>query len=166
MKTILRLLSAFFVMSVLSVFASCEKSDPTDPEINPFNNGGNERNMIVIISDLHLGADLDYAECKDNLGALEKLLKQIKAAPDVKELVIAGDLLDEWFVPATINTYQGKDQADFVKRIATTNKGVFDAINSIIQEGNILVTYVPGNHDLTITAVNIESILPGINCWV
>jgi UDP-2,3-diacylglucosamine pyrophosphatase LpxH len=163
MKTILRLLSVFFVMTFLSVFASCDKSDTTDIEINPFSNGGNERNMIVIISDLHLGADLEYAECKLNLPSLEKLLKQIKAAPDVKELVIAGDLLDEWFVPATTDTYQGKDQADFVQRIATANKGVFDAINSIIQEGDILVTYVPGNHDLTITAAHIESILPGIN---
>ena len=150
-------------MQFLSVFASCDKSDPIDPEINPFSNGENERNMMVIISDLHLGADLNYAEFKNNLPSLEKLLKQIKAAPDVKELVIAGDLLDEWFVPATVNTYQEKDQADFVRRIATANKGVFDAMNSIIQEGKILVTYVPGNHDLTITAANIESVLPGIN---
>lgn len=163
MKIILRVLSALFVMLALSGFASCEKSDPSDPAINPFSNGGNERNMIVIISDLHLGADLDYAECKLNLPSLEKLLKQIKAAPNVKELVIAGDLIDEWFVPATTDTYQGKDQADFVQRVATSNKGVFDAINSIIHEGNILVTYVPGNHDLTITAAHIESILPGIN---
>jgi len=163
MKIIMRILSVFLMMWFLSVFASCKKSDPSDPGINPFNNGGNERNMIVVISDLHLGADLAYAECKNNLGALEKLLKQIKAAPNVKELVIAGDLLDEWFVPATINTYQGKDQADFVKRIATANKDVFDVFNGIIQERIILVTYVPGNHDLTITAANIESILPGIN---
>jgi len=163
MKTIIRLLSAFFVMIFISVFTSCDKSDPTDTEIDPFSNGGNERNMIVVISDLHLGADLEYAECKNNLGSLEKLLKQIKAAPNVKELVIAGDMLDEWFVPATINTYQGKDQADFVLRIATANKGVFDAMNSIIQEKKILVTYIPGNHDLTITAANVESILPGIN---
>ena len=163
MKTILRLLSAFFVMIFLGASASYDTSDLTDNEINPFSNGGNERNMIVVISDLHLGANLDYAECKNNLPSLEKLLKQIKAAPDVKELVIAGDLIDEWFVPATTDTYQGKDQADFVRRIATANEGVFDAINSIIQAGNILVTYVPGNHDLTITAANIESILPGIN---
>ncbi|OFY09705.1 MAG: hypothetical protein A2X11_08380 [Bacteroidetes bacterium GWE2_42_24] len=163
MKTILRLLSAFFVIVFLSVFTSCDKSDSTYTVINPFSNGLNERNMIVVISDLHLGADLDYAECKDNLPSLEKLLKQIKAAPDVKELVIAGDLVDEWFVPATTDTYQGKDQADFVQRIATTNKEVFDAINSIIQEGKIRVTYVPGNHDLTIMAASIESILPGIN---
>jgi hypothetical protein len=163
MKTILRLLSSFFVILFLSVFVSCDKSDPTDTKINPFSNGRNERNMIVVISDIHLGADITYAECKANLPSLEKLLNQIKAAPEVKELVIAGDLLDEWFVPATTDTYQGKDQADFVQRIATANKGVFDAMNSIIKEGKILVTYVPGNHDLTITAVNTEKVFPGIH---
>ncbi len=162
MKNVIRILNAVIIMMHVSFVSSCNKSD-TYPVMDPFSNGSSERNMIVIVSDMHLGATLDYAECKNNLGALEKLLKQIKVAPNIKELVIAGDLLDEWFVPATTNTYQGKDQADFVKRIATTNKGVFDAINSIIKEGNILVTYVPGNHDLTITAANIESILPGIN---
>jgi len=163
MKTILRLLSAFSVMLLLIVFTSCDKSDPKDAEINPFSNGGNERNMIVILSDMHLGADLTYAECKNNLPSLEKLLKQIKASQNVKELVIAGDLLDEWFVPAPIDTYQGKDQKDFVQRIAEANKGVFDVLNSIIQEEKILVTYVPGNHDLTITEASVELILPGIN---
>ncbi len=130
---------------------------------DPFINGGDERNMIVVISDIHLGADLAYAECKNNLGALERFLKRIKESPDVKELVIAGDLLDEWFVPAPIDTYQGKDQADFVRRIAAANRGVIDTFNSIIQEGKILVTYVPGNHDLTVTAENVDLILPGIN---
>jgi UDP-2,3-diacylglucosamine pyrophosphatase LpxH len=163
MKIILRLFSVCMMMSILSVFTSCKRTGSSDEGIKPFNNGENERNMIVIISDIHLGANLDYAECKNNLGSLEKLLNQIKAAPNVKELVIAGDLLDEWFVPATINTYQGKDQADFVKRIATTSKGVIDAFNRIIRERKILVTYVPGNHDLTITAQNVEKILPGIN---
>ena len=149
----------------IGLLTSCEKSSdsPIDSGINPFSNGGGERNMIVVLSDMHLGADLAYGECKDNLEPLEKLLKQIKVAPNVKELVIAGDLIDEWFVPATTDTYEGKDQADFVQRVATINKDVFDAFNSIIQEGKILVTYVPGNHDLTITAANIESILPGIN---
>ncbi len=119
--------------------------------------------MIVVLSDMHLGADLAYAECKNNLGPLERLLKKIKASTNVKELVINGDLLDEWFVPATIDTYQGSDQANFVQRIATSNKGVIDAINSIIQEGKIIVTYVPGNHDLTITEASIELVLPGVN---
>ena len=163
MSIVPRLLYASFVMLFISVFASCGESDSTDIETGPFTHDGNERNMIVIISDMHLGADLDYAECRDNLASLEKLLKQIKAASHVKELVIAGDLLDEWFVPATTDTYQGKDQADFVQRIAATNKGVIDALNSIIKEEKILVTYVPGNHDLTVTEANVNLILPGIN---
>jgi UDP-2,3-diacylglucosamine pyrophosphatase LpxH len=132
-------------------------------KVNPFTNGGNERNMIVVLSDLHLGADIAYAECNKNRSSLQKLLKQINTSPNIKELVVAGDLLDEWFVPATVDTYAGKDQRDFVQRIATTNKDVIDEFNDIIKSGKILVTYVPGNHDLTITAGNINLILPGIN---
>lgn len=149
---------------MLSAITSCSNSvESEDQGIDPFSNGGNERNMIVTISDMHLGADLAYAECKNNLEALENLLLKIKVSPNIKELVIAGDLLDEWFVPATIDTYQGNDQADFVQRIAATNQGVIDAFNDIINEGEILVTYVPGNHDLTVTEASVELILPGIN---
>ncbi|MFA5301054.1 MAG: metallophosphoesterase [Bacteroidales bacterium] len=159
MKTIQKLLSASFVILIASVFLSCEKPHI----INPFRKCSMERELIVVISDIHLGADLAYAECKENLPALEEFLTQIRESSNVKELVIAGDLLDEWFVPAPVNTYQGKDQADFVKRIAETNKGVFDVLKKIIREKKVLVTYVPGNHDLTITEANIELVLPGIN---
>ena len=148
------IIAVFFI-----VFVSYNKFN----QAGPFTNGGRERNMIVVLSDLHLGADIAYAECNKNLSSLQKLLKQINASPNIKELVIAGDLLDEWFVPATVNTYRGKDQRDFVQRIATTNKGVIDGFNDIIKSGKILVTYVPGNHDLAITSENIDLILPGIN---
>ena len=150
------------LLLVLCLFTVSGKSY-SNPGIDPFSNGSNERNMIVVISDIHLGADLAYAEINNNLKPLEKLLEQVSLSANVKELVIAGDLLDEWFVPATTDTYKGKDQADFVKRIAIANKGVIDALNHIIQGGKILVTYVPGNHDLTITAENTASILPGIH---
>jgi metallophosphoesterase superfamily enzyme len=144
---------------------SCSNSDPVGPAdlgLDPFSNGSSNRNMIVVISDIHLGANLDYSEINKNLKPLENFLVKIRSSQNVKELVIAGDLLDEWFVPATINTYEGKDQNDFVKRIAASNKGVVDAFNNIIRDGQIKVTYVPGNHDLTITAANVESIFPGI----
>lgn len=131
-----------------------------DPFANPNASG---RTQIVVFSDIHLGADLSYAECDANLARLEQFLEQVRTSPNVKELVIGGDLLDEWFVPATVNTYQGKDQSDFVKRIASKNQGVIDAFNRIIQAGQILVTYVPGNHDLTITEASVRSILPGIH---
>jgi len=161
-RTIYLLFVGLFGIAIFTITA-CKKGSEQPLVKDTFNNGTSERNMIVVMSDLHLGADLTYAECSKNLGSLEKLLKQIKEARNVKELVIAGDMLDEWFVPANVDTYQGKDQSDFVKRIAVANKGVIDAFNSIINEKKIRVTYVPGNHDLTITAANVERILPGIN---
>lgn len=163
MKKSISFFNALCIILVLGLITSCKDTDKDDNTIDPFNNGSNQRNMIVVISDLHLGPDLAYTECKNNLKALEKLLYKIKNSANVKELVIAGDMLDEWFVPANIDTYNGQSQANYVQRIATTNKGVIDAFNAIIQEGKILVTYVPGNHDLTITAENISLILPGIN---
>jgi UDP-2,3-diacylglucosamine pyrophosphatase LpxH len=161
----MKILSYVMMVMLICIFTSCKKSsdNPNTTVINPFSNGGSERNMIVVISDIHLGADSAYAECHKNLGQLEKLIQQIRVAPNVKELVIAGDLLDEWFVPATVNTYQGKDQSDFVKRVAATSKGVFDGINQIIQDKNITVTYVPGNHDLGISADNVSLVFPGIS---
>lgn len=163
MKSIFNLFNLIVVISLLGIFTSCKYQKSTSNEIDPFDNGGKERNLVVVISDIHLGMDLAYAECNKNLELLEKFLLKVKNSPNIKELVIAGDLLDEWFVPATIDTYQGKDQADFVQRIAATNKGVIDALNSIISENKIVVTYVPGNHDLTITEESVRLILPEIN---
>lgn len=163
MKNLNLILTALLVC----LLASCESSDSVSPEAvvtDPFSNGGSERNMTVVMSDIHLGADTSYAECKKNLKSLTKLLQQIRVSPNINELVIAGDLLDEWFVPATTNTYGiGKSQSDFIDRIAISNKTVVDLFNQIIQEGKITVTYVPGNHDLNITAANVNRIFPGIN---
>jgi UDP-2,3-diacylglucosamine pyrophosphatase LpxH len=146
---------------ILFLLTSCENE--YNVVVDTFNNDSNSRNLIVVISDVHLGANLSYAEINENLEPLKTFLEKIRTSRSVKELVIAGDLLDEWFVPATTNTYNGKSQSDFVQKIATTNKIVIDKLNQIIQEGKIKVTYVPGNHDITISKNNISLILPGIN---
>lgn len=164
MKVFKRSLIILFHVIMLSVLISCNDSSDDDYEgVDPFTNGGSVRNMIVVISDIHLGQDLSYAECNHNLQYLKNFLLRLKESPNVKELVIAGDLLDEWFIPAPINTYGNGDQSDFVQRIAQANEGVINALKSIINENKILVTYVPGNHDLTVTEANISLILPGIN---
>ena len=124
---------------------------------------GDERSLIVCISDIHLGANDEYAEIQKNRAPLADFLRRLRFAPNVKELVIAGDLLDEWFVPADRETYGGKSQKEFVQAIALNNRGVIDAFNDIIQDGKITLTYVPGNHDLLITSENVQSILPGIS---
>ena len=127
------------------------------PELN------NERKLIVCISDLHLGADDTYTETKNNREPLVKFLDQIRLAPNIKELVIIGDLVDLWFVPSEADTFRGKTQNEFVRLVAKNNIHVITAFNNIIRDGKIKVTYVPGNHDLLVTAEDIQSILPGID---
>lgn len=122
-----------------------------------------ERSWIVCISDLHLGADDAYSELTKNRDALIDFLNWVRFSPNIKELVIAGDLIDEWFVPMHLDTFKGKTQMDFVKNVALNNKPVIDAFNDIINDGQIRLTYVPGNHDILITAEEIEAIFPGIN---
>lgn len=161
MKTLKILVSTVAVVAIC-FFSSCKhKSQPVGT--NALNNGSAERSLIVIISDIHLGADTSYAECTANRKYLTDFLHQLGTSPSVSELVIAGDLFDEWFVPDTIDTYRGGTQKDFIQRIAATNSTVFDALNAIIKAGNIRVTYVPGNHDLTITEENVAAVLPGIH---
>ncbi|MBI5679790.1 MAG: metallophosphoesterase [Methanobacterium sp.] len=123
----------------------------------------NERSLIICISDLHLGANDAYAELTHNRDALVNFLEHIRTSPNVKELVIAGDLIDEWFIPMHLDTFNGKTQLDFTKAVASNNKPVFDAFNNIIKEDNVKVTYVPGNHDILINSEDIQSIMPGIS---
>jgi len=157
---------AFFVMAILLLYAACgcrKHSSDSNPIADPFNTGSGTRNLIVVISDIHCGADISYAEINANLEPLAGMLEKVRTSANVKELVIAGDLVDEWFVPATTDTYQGKDQADFADRVAATNKVLFDKLKAIITEGIIKVTYLPGNHDMGITGASIDRMLPGVN---
>ena len=146
---------------------SCQKDDPVSVSDNPFDLSSeteNEvRNKIVVISDLHLGNDLSYSECVTHLPRLTEFLTEIRESKTVKELVIAGDMLDEWYVPSRTDTYGGKTQKEFIQKIATANKSVIDVLNGIIRDGNVKVTYTPGNHDLLVEKENVDAILPGIN---
>ncbi len=119
------------------------------------------RSQIVVISDLHLGIDAELAEIQVNKQSLIDFLTQIKNAPSVKELVIAGDLLEEWYLPMDFK--MPATQPKFVDAIAAANKSVLNVIKAIIKAGKIQVTYMPGDHDLLVTEANIERILPGIN---
>ena len=153
-------------------FESCSSDDLEDNSLtsdvqNPFDvmtmSDNNSREKIVVISDVHLGADLSYSETVKHLSRLEQFVNEVGSSKTVKELVIAGDLLDEWYIPTRTDTYAGKTPADFDKRLASSNKVVFEALNKVIKDGNVKVTYVPGNHDMLLDAERVENILPGIN---
>lgn len=156
----LKIIFSFFVL-LTSIFLSCEEEE--NLKIDVFNTKSDVRNLVVVISDLHLGADLSYAEININLDPLKSFLEQIRISRSVKELVLNGDIIDEWFIPASVNPYNGNDQSHFIDRVANSNSNVVTKIRQIIQEGKILVTYIPGNHDLTITSDNVNRLFPGIN---
>jgi hypothetical protein len=54
-------------------------------------------------------------------------------------------------------------ESRFADLIAANNKIVVDAINELIAAGKVKVTYVPGNHDITVTESDIARIFPGIH---
>lgn len=63
MSIFMRLLGAFFfALLFLSLFASYENDEIYNSEGCPLDNGGRKRNIIVVMSDMHLGANLNYAE--------------------------------------------------------------------------------------------------------
>lgn len=161
----------YFLLLMFAFFSlvSCNEPKPEDPVVatNPFDtisvSSNNERDKIVIISDLHLGNDLSYSENVKHLARLQEFLNEVRASATIKELILNGDILDEWYIPTRLETYDEGSQADFVRKSVAANQGVFDILNGIIKDGKIKLTYVPGNHDMGFTPENIEMALPGVN---
>ena len=161
----------FMALLFSHLFVSCSHDSIEDMDLdygeNPFDTmekaDNDIRKKVVVISDIHLGPDLAYSETVKHLPRLCQFLQEVRRSKTVAELIIGGDLLDEWYLPSRENTFQGKSSLDYVKQIYASNRVFFDVINKIIKEGYIKVTYVPGNHDLLITQEDVQSIMPGIN---
>jgi UDP-2,3-diacylglucosamine pyrophosphatase LpxH len=158
---ILLLFASFFTL------ASCDSNNGDPNYDNPFDtisvSDNNKRDKIIIISDLHLGNDLSYSENVKHLKRLEEFLNEIRFSGTVKELVIGGDMFDEWYIPSRTDTYGSGTQADFINKTVAANKAVFDVLKSIIKDKKIKLTYIPGNHDMGFLPENINIALPGVN---
>jgi UDP-2,3-diacylglucosamine pyrophosphatase LpxH len=130
-------------------------SDSSSEE--PLWEAGSSKNKIVVISDIHLGIDDRYTETIENRPYLIKFLQRIQNTKDVRELVIAGDFLDEWYLPVYYPSYTDQDQ--FYRDVIANNKEVFRELNNVINSG-IKLVYVPGNHDLTLEAEVLQRAVP------
>lgn len=113
---------------------------------------------IVVISDIHLGVDDAFGETVKNKALLTDFLRRA-AASDIDELVIAGDFLDEWFLPATYAPHT--ESRAFYRRVRENNAQVFTAFQELMTSGTTL-TYVPGNHDMLLDEKTLNELLPGI----
>ena len=120
---------------------------------------GGTRDKIVVISDIHLGIEDSYTETLKNLPLLIEFLQRLQNTTDVRELVIAGDFLDEWFLPVYYPSYT--DQNQFYKDVIANNQAVIDEFNNVIDSG-IKLVYVIGNHDMTLEADVLQEAIPDI----
>lgn len=64
-------------------------------------------NKIVVLSDIHLGVDDRYSETVENRDLLLDFLVKLENTSDVREVVLNGDFLDDWYLPLTYATYSG-----------------------------------------------------------
>lgn len=125
----------------------------------PLWEAGSSRDKIVVISDLHLGIEDQYSETIKDIPVLIDYLKRLQQTTDVRELVIAGDFLDAWFLPVYYPSYT--DESKFYQDVIANNQEVIDALNNVIKSG-IKLVYVPGNHDMTLQAAVLQEAIPDI----
>lgn len=127
------------------------------------------RDLIVALSDVHMGedraADKGYCWFTDNSDALLAFVTGLRGNDAVRELVILGDLFDEWLVPYAREPYDPPvaDDRDyfFSVRNARKNTDIMDVIADIAGGGLIAVTYVHGNHDMLLTQDVFADLAPG-----
>ncbi|MFK5856284.1 MAG: metallophosphoesterase [Bacteroidota bacterium] len=129
-----------------------------------------QRTLIACISDLHMGqqkaVDSRYCWFVDNKVAMEQFLDMIIEKPVFKELVIMGDIFDEWIIPYSISPFDSAygvtNTREYFESIANAqdNLLIIDKLKSIALNPDIILTYLPGNHDMRLTEEIFTAIIP------
>jgi len=130
------------------------------------------RRDIYVVSDVHMGDERSiedhplphYGWFVDNRDALQEFLERAGRTVSLRELVIAGDLVDEWVAPMELSAFgDGKTEAEFVDSVARANPGIIAAFRTLSAGPDVRVTYVPGNHDMLVTEADVARLFPGMN---
>jgi len=131
-----------------------------------------KRNSIICISDIHMGdprsVALGYCWFSKNSAALDSLLDVVLTSPQVRQLVILGDLFDGWVIPYRISPFDPlagiNNSRDYFLAIANspTNIDIINKLKAIASSGTIQLIYVPGNHDMLLTQEILQEIIPGV----
>ena len=130
------------------------------------------RNAMVCISDIHMGdhraISNGYCWFSKNASALGSLLDMTLNSTQVRQVVILGDLFDEWVVPYRMAPFDSAseitDSREYFLSIASNpvNQPVISKLKAIASSGSIQLIYIPGNHDMLLTQEVLQEIIPGI----
>lgn len=132
--------------------------------------GTSGRTRIVSISDVHMGdaraAENNYCWFSENKDALLSFVTMVRDNEDVRDLVILGDLFDEWLIPFSTPPFDGAvtDSSEYFRSIrnAPTNAEIFDVLAEISGGTDMNLVYVRGNHDMLTDQATVEELLPGV----
>lgn len=130
-----------------------------DSEPAPLWQASGIKNKVVVVSDLHFGIDDSFAENVQNRSRFVEFLQRLEKTRDVRELVIAGDFLDEWFLP--LNYGPVTDERAFFLEVARKNPSVIEELKKVMA-ADIKLVYVIGNHDMNLENGLLSSLLPGL----
>jgi hypothetical protein len=137
----------------------------------------NARTKRIFISDIHMG-DERGLKPGGNLypyvwlypprtDMLADFLQTILESADVKELIILGDLFDQWVCPSDFDPTLYQQVVE-----ASQNLRIIEMLKQIDAHDEIALYYVLGNHDMlldkqfmTSLFPNIHFIGPGANYW-
>ncbi|MFH1160888.1 MAG: metallophosphoesterase [bacterium] len=133
------------------------------------------RHSIAVISDIHMGDARatagKYGWFGKNKVALESFLDDVINGGDIRQLVIQGDLFDEWIIPYDVVPFDSQagiqNSRDYFHAIAESpvNSVIFDKLRAIALDTAIDLIYIPGNHDMLMTPEILEELIPGIR-WL
>lgn len=121
----------------------------------------------IYISDVHINAGRSLKLPKDKypyewFGKKEakrfaEFLKYINNPSEVKEVVFIGDLMDDWIYPVHDVPPTFQEIVD-----SPINKDIVQQLKNLSSNNEIIVIYLPGNHDMSVTREFIQSNFPGM----
>jgi UDP-2,3-diacylglucosamine pyrophosphatase LpxH len=125
------------------------------------------RNKSIFASDLHLGVIADdstggrqFAWVLDEDEAAHdfaSFVRAVNADPDVAEVVLLGDIFDTWICPIEM-------KPPTMDRLLASHAGktVMTALETLSANPEARTIYLPGNHDMDMTAEILARYLPNI----
>ncbi len=125
----------------------------------------------IFISDIHMGiregqsGPHPYGWLReDRQKLLAEFLNSLTGSNAVDELIIVGDLFDEWVMPFQVSSPAGDDESWFAKVAADPlNAAILKALSDLA--GRSSVSYVHGNHDMQLSQSVLAGLAPGVK-WV
>lgn len=136
-----------------------------------------KRTKRIIISDIHMGTaesvqgDNPYGWfLQDRAALLTEFLNELRQDQSLAELIIAGDLFDEWVVPYDVSPTPD-DKTEFANQFdkiakAGQNAPVITALSNLATTDGVTVSYVPGNHDMLMESGIINGLVKQVHPYI